>query len=126
MFTSDIAKILEFNEINGDVIIEVLEGKEVFSGYLSNYSWARKSLGKGYLGPKIDKASQFLKINDIVHVSSGGGNSYNLEQVPKINGAIVVMDPHTGRVFALSGGFDFNQSNFNRVFFVSITKYWNF
>jgi len=111
-----IAKILDFNEINGDVIIEVLEGKEVFSGYLTNYSWARKSLGKGYLGPKIDKASQFLKINDIVHVSSGGGNSYNLEQVPKINGAIVVMDPHTGRVFALSGGFDFNESNFNRAY----------
>ena len=36
--------------------------------------------------------------------------------MPKINGAIVVMDPHTGRIFALSGGFDFSMSNFNRAY----------
>ena len=57
-----------------------------------------------------------FNLNDIVYVSRINDNSYHLEQIPKINGAIVAMDPHTGRVFALSGGFDFNESNFNRVY----------
>ena len=34
--------------------------------------------------------------------------------MPKINGGIVVMDPYTGRVLALSGGFSFKNSEFNR------------
>ena len=39
---------------------------------------------------------------------------YSLLQLPKINGGIVVMDPYTGRVLALSGGFSFRNSEFNR------------
>ena len=39
---------------------------------------------------------------------------YSLKQLPKINGGIVVMDPYTGRVLALSGGFSFKKSEFNR------------
>ena len=34
--------------------------------------------------------------------------------MPKINGAIIVMDPHTGRVLAMAGGFSFKLSEFNR------------
>ncbi len=41
-------------------------------------------------------------------------NSFALKQVPKINGGIVVMDPFTGRILALSGGFSFKNSEFNR------------
>ncbi len=111
-----IAKILKFDDTNEKVIIEVLKGKNVIKGHLSNYKWARKSLGKGYLGPKVEKASEVFKVNDIIYVSFENNNLYYLEQVPKINGAIIVMDPHTGRVFALSGGFDFNESNFNRAY----------
>ena len=39
---------------------------------------------------------------------------YRLRQVPEISGAMVVMDPHTGRVLAMVGGFSFDQSQFNR------------
>ncbi|MDR3126130.1 MAG: penicillin-binding protein 1A [Rickettsiales bacterium] len=39
---------------------------------------------------------------------------YMLRQVPEINGAMVVLDPHTGRIFALVGGFAFTRSKFNR------------
>ncbi len=111
-----IAKVLKLEEEDGNLVIEVLEDENVFQGYLSNFNWARKSLGKGYLGPKIEKGSEIFKVNDIVLVSRSNDNSFHLEQIPKINGAIVAMDPHTGRVFALSGGFDFNESNFNRVY----------
>ncbi len=111
-----VAKILKFEEKDSKVAIEVLQNENIIQGHLSNYNWARKSLGKGYLGPKIEKGSEIFKANDIVHVSRSNDNSFHLEQIPKINGAIVAMDPHTGRVFALSGGFDFNESNFNRVY----------
>ena len=102
--------------MNGEVDIEVLKGKGIVQGSLLNFNWARKSLGKGYLGPKINNANEVFNLNDIIHVSLNNGNFYNLEQIPKINGAIIVMDPFTGRVFALSGGFDFNESNFNRAY----------
>jgi penicillin-binding protein 1A len=39
---------------------------------------------------------------------------FGLRQVPEINGAIVVMDPHTGRVLAMSGGFSYASSQFDR------------
>ncbi|MDT9136435.1 penicillin-binding transpeptidase domain-containing protein, partial [Escherichia coli] len=39
---------------------------------------------------------------------------YTLEQVPEIEGALVAMDPRTGRVLAMVGGFSFAESEFNR------------
>ena len=41
-------------------------------------------------------------------------NKINIVQIPSVNGAIVVIDPHTGKVLALSGGFSFKLSEFNR------------
>ena len=57
---------------------------------------------------------EILKIGDIIYVKKTKLNSYSLQQLPKINGGIVVMDPFTGRVLALSGGFSFKNSEFNR------------
>ncbi len=55
-----------------------------------------------------------LKKGDIIYVKNLKENFYSLQQLPKINGGIVVMDPYTGRVLALSGGFSFKNSEFNR------------
>ena len=110
-----IAKIIKFNEKNNNAQVEVILKDEKIHAELVNFKWARTSLPGGYLGPKINKVSDILKLNDIIYVSSNSQQSYSLEQIPKINGGIIIMDPYTGRVFALSGGFDFNKSNFNRV-----------
>ncbi len=66
-------------------------------------SWTKKDFNK------------LLKVGDIVYVKKIGDNDYSLKQLPKVNGGIVVMDPYTGRVLALSGGFSFKKSEFNRV-----------
>tara|TARA_B100000575_G_scaffold290520_1_gene294372 strand:- start:3 stop:2282 length:2280 start_codon:yes stop_codon:yes gene_type:complete len=58
--------------------------------------------------------SELLKKGDVIYVKKIKKNFYSLQQLPKINGGIVVMDPFTGRVFAISGGFSFNNSEFNR------------
>ena len=53
-------------------------------------------------------------MGDIIYVKYIRDNKFSLKQLPKINGGIVVMDPFTGRVVALSGGFSFKNSEFNR------------
>ncbi len=58
---------------------------------------------------------ELLKPGDIIYVKENDDNKFSLKQMPKINGGIVVMDPYTGRVLALSGGFSFKNSEFNRV-----------
>ncbi len=58
--------------------------------------------------------NELFKKGDVIYVKRLSDDNFSLQQLPKINGGIVVMDPFTGRVFALSGGFSFNNSEFNR------------
>jgi penicillin-binding protein 1A len=58
-----------------------------------------------------------LKVGDVVYVektAEGAENEFALRQVPEVEGALVAMDPHTGRVLAMVGGFSFAESQFNR------------
>ena len=57
---------------------------------------------------------ELFRIGDLIYVKRIKDNHYSLKQLPKINGGIVVIDPYTGRVLALSGGFSFKSSEFNR------------
>ena len=68
----------------------------------SDISWTKKEL------------NEILKEGDVIYVKKIRDNKFSLKQIPKINGGIVVMDPYTGRVMALSGGFSFKNSEFNR------------
>ncbi len=60
------------------------------------------------------KISELFNVGDIIYVKKIDNKFYELKQLPKVNGSIVVMDPFTGRVLALSGGFSFKRSEFNR------------
>ncbi|WP_158918192.1 penicillin-binding protein 1A [Caulobacter sp. S45] len=60
-------------------------------------------------------AGKGLKVGDLVFVEPVAGTKrFNLRQVPAVNGALVAMEPHTGRILALVGGYSFSLSNFNR------------
>ncbi|QQR40540.1 penicillin-binding protein 1A [Devosia rhizoryzae] len=71
-------------------------------------------------GPEIKWVSQpvqsLLKVGDVIYVSpvAGQDGTFTLEQVPEVEGALVAMDPRTGRVLAMVGGFSFAESEFNR------------
>ncbi|MHB1109387.1 MAG: penicillin-binding protein 1A [Devosia sp.] len=71
-------------------------------------------------GPDIKwvskKLSDVLKVGDVIYVSpiKEKEGAYTLQQVPEIEGALVAMDPRTGRVLALVGGFSYAESEFNR------------
>ena len=57
---------------------------------------------------------QLLQKGDVVYVSPVSTDIYRLQQIPDISGAMVALDPHTGRVLAMVGGFSFDKSKFNR------------
>jgi len=83
---------------------------------LKNIKWARRVLSDLKLGKKIKHPGQILQKGDLIFVepTSLEENTYDLRQIPEVSGAIVVLDPHTGRILALSGGFNFSLSQFDR------------
>ncbi len=85
---------------------------------LKYMTWARKALGLKKnlprLGPPVTKAADVLAPGDIVYVAPASGGEYHLVQAPEVQGAMIVMDPHTGRIKALVGGFSYGLSQFNR------------
>jgi len=55
-----------------------------------------------------------LSAGSIIYVLPGSNSSFTLKQVPEIQGALVAMDPHTGRVLAMIGGYDLARQGYNR------------
>jgi penicillin-binding protein 1A len=97
---------------------------------LAELKWARAPAKDGELGPSVRRAGEVLAIGDVIMVEmvtsstprsedekpgSYPPNTYALRQIPEVSGGLVALDPHTGRVFAISGGYDFSVSEFNRV-----------
>lgn len=76
--------------------------------------WARKTLEDQEVGPVPQKPADVLKAGDVVAVEQVKGTTYGLRQIPNVGAALVAMDPHTGRVLALVGGWDFKSSQFIR------------
>jgi penicillin-binding protein 1A len=89
--------------------------------------WARPRHDNGSFGPYPHNVTDVVRPGDVVMVapiksSSSNGDAadaqaltgFTLCQVPEISGALVVMDPHTGRVRAISGGFSYAISQFDR------------
>ncbi|MGH8316343.1 MAG: penicillin-binding protein 1A, partial [Steroidobacterales bacterium] len=79
----------------------------------SGLFWARAAGRDGGVGPEIKKAADVLHTGDVVYVLVTG-NLVELAQVPDAQSALVAIDPRDGAVAALTGGFDFFNSKFNR------------
>lgn len=92
---------------------------------LSELKWAREELEDRSRGGQVKKPSDVLTAGDVVIVEplhkddsktadKQASNAYSLQQLPKVDGGIVAMDPHTGRVLAMVGGYSYERSQFNR------------
>ena len=92
-----VKKINQFNSI-----IETENNLQGIINY-KDISWTKKEF------------KDLFREGDVIYVKKIDKDTYSLQQLPKINGGIVVMHPFTGRVLALSGGFSFKNSEFNRV-----------
>jgi penicillin-binding protein 1A len=91
----------------------------------SEMRWARPRYENGTFGSHPRSTADVVKPGDVVMVDlvnppkaeANAGKSaglYTLCQVPEVSGALVAIDPHTGRVLAISGGFSFATSQFDR------------
>ena len=94
--------IAKVKEINYFTITIELENKEKGKVNLDSINWIRKNF------------NEFLKVGDIIYVKKIKNDLWDIKQLPKINGSVVVMDPYTGRVLSLVGGYSFKKSEFNR------------
>ena len=96
----EIAIIKKINKFEANIETENnIKGKIKFE----NLNWTRKNI------------DELFKVGDLVYVKKINQEDYELKQLPAVNGGIVVMDPFTGRVLAMAGGFSFNKSEYNRV-----------
>ena len=124
-----VAIVLALDEQTATVYTQ--DGYVVEAGW-NGLSWARKYIDEGARGPAPKKAANILAPGDIIYleyVEPEGGKElaqgektkeeetgyWALTQVPRVAGALVSLRPSDGAILALTGGFDFDQSKFNRV-----------
>ncbi len=106
--------------------IAVIETQAGLSGEipLSVLSWARKTLRDQQVGNQPQKVEDVLKVGDVILVEkitvdeakkhNVSEQSYFLRQIPNVEGGLIAMDPHTGKILAMVGGYNFRKSQFNR------------
>ena len=91
---------------------------------MAELRWARPWLEDQKVGPRPEAPKDVLAKGDVILVEAvtadGDGNAYPegsfaLRQIPDVDGGLVALDPHTGRVLAMTGGFSYARSEFNRV-----------
>ncbi|MBT5389749.1 MAG: penicillin-binding protein 1A [Alphaproteobacteria bacterium] len=88
---------------------------------LNELTWARRRImdsdGSHHLGPPVKYPSVILEVGNVILVDAlkgGKSGTYSLQQIPNVGGALIALDPHTGRVLALTGGYSYEISEFNR------------
>ncbi len=82
---------------------------------LGELKWARKYLGVNSLGPVIKTVAEVFNVGDVIMVERiDQSQKYRLRQIPEVNGGLLVMDPHTGRILAMMGGYIDAVNQFNR------------
>ena len=95
----ELAIVKKLNKFSAEIETEKkINGRIEFQ----DISWTKKEF------------KQLLKVGDIIYIKKINDKNFSLKQLPNINGGMVVMDPYTGRILALSGGFSFKKSEFNR------------
>lgn len=77
-------------------------------------SWARKQINEDYLGRMPSSASEIVKLGDVVRITQTA-QGWRLAQIPAAEAGLVALDPNSGGILALVGGFDYASSNFNRI-----------
>jgi penicillin-binding protein 1A len=98
-------------QVSGELVRERVEG----TVSKEDMSFAMRHVVDGKT-LKANSPADVLKPGDVVFVEKqeGGENAYRLRQMPEVSGGMIAMDPHTGRVLAMVGGFSYAQSEFNR------------
>lgn len=77
-------------------------------------AWARKQVNADYLGRRPNNPNDIVKLGDVIRVIQTA-QGWRLAQIPRAEAAFVALNPSNGAILALVGGFDFQNSKFNRI-----------
>ena len=103
------------NEVDKNYASITTQSDVVGKIFLKNIAWARSYISADTLGPKIDDVNLVLKKNDIIYVDyNDSSKSWELKQIPKVNGSVIVLNPWNGNIYSNVGGYSFDLSKFNR------------
>src|SRR3989304_4048855 len=81
----------------------------------SGLSWAHPYIDDNRIGKAPETAADILKEGDVVYLQRISRDKWRLAQIPQVEGALVSLSPANGSIIALTGGFDFYRSKFNRL-----------
>lgn len=81
----------------------------------SGLSWARKYISENYRGAVPKNAGEIVQPGDVIRITESKEGGWKLTQIPDVEGGLISLRPNDGGILALTGGFDFNKSKFNRV-----------
>ncbi|MFT5703638.1 MAG: penicillin-binding protein 1A, partial [Rickettsiales bacterium] len=103
----DVTKIGANIGIDGDILGNI---------DLKDMNWARKYINVNAVGFSPKKVGDVLRVGDVIMVEKiiNQDGKYNLKQIPEVNGAFIAMDPHSGRILAMMGGYIDAPNQFNR------------
>ena len=107
-----VALVTAVNEDNTADI--VLRGGKVDSIPWRGIQWAGEQIDRETKGPPPETAADVLSVGDVIYVMPTTAGTWALAQEPEAQGAVVSIDPFDGAIGALTGGFDFTTSKFNR------------
>ena len=101
--------------VQGKTFEALLKDGETIKIDWNGMSWAYAFIDRNNMWPPPESASDLVKIGDLIRVKAGVKQTWELGQVPEIQGSLVSMSPQDGAILALVGGYDFRRSQVNRV-----------
>ncbi len=106
------SKVVAVHNSSFDAILQ--DGSTVTVSW-SGMSWAHHYRSANSVGAAPSKASQIVKVNDIVRVRPNENKTaWSLVQIPRVQGQLIALNPNNGAIEAVVGGYNFYQSSFNR------------
>lgn len=91
-----------------------LENEGIITIPWEGLEWARPYIDDNHVGAKPQSPADVVKVGDIIRVRRTKGDQWQLAQIPVVEGALVALRPDDGSIVAITGGFDFFKSKFNR------------
>ena len=78
-------------------------------------AWAKTYKGPNSVGPQPQRVSDVFQVGDLIYIEPDAEGGWRLSQIPAVAGGLVSLRPEDGAILALTGGFDFYLSKFNRI-----------
>ena len=105
------AVVSSVSETSAEILFE--------DGHTATLNWdslstVRRHISENRLAPAATSADNILAVGDLIRVSQNTDSQWELDQIPNIQGAFVALDSNNGALLALTGGYHFKLSKFNR------------